>query len=148
MVSAQGGIIAEGYNGTPSGFDNICEYTKQQGHAVLTLGDGKSRCVQCNKYWDGRVDHLEFCPGMDELVTKPEVLHAESNAIAKVARSSNSSDGATLYVTHSPCFECSKSIIQAGIKRVVYETDYRNTNGIDLLRKAKIDVEKLCGTNV
>ena len=77
-------IISEGYNGTPRGFDNRCEYT----------------------------DHV------DEMYTKPEVLHAESNAITKLARSTNSSDGATMYVTCSPCFECAKLIIQAGIKRV------------------------------
>lgn len=145
MVSGSDGhgIIAEGYNGTPSGFDNGCEYTRRQGHAVLHIGNGRQRCVQCNKYWQEKADYTEFCPGMDELVTKPEVLHAESNAIAKVAKSTNSSQGATLYVTCSPCFECSKIIIQAGIKRVVYETEYRITDGIDLLRKANIEVEKL-----
>ena len=77
------------------------------------------------------------------LITKPEVLHAESNAILKVAKSTNSSIGATLYVTCSPCFECSKLIIQAGIKRVVYEEEYRLSDGPDLLRKAGIQVEKL-----
>ena len=98
-------IISDGYNGTPSGFENICE---------------------------------------DEYgVTKPYVLHAEANAIMKVAKSGNSSDGATLYVTASPCMECSKLIIQSGIKRVVYRDEYRLTDGIDLLRKAGIEVEKL-----
>lgn len=109
LVSSAGhGIIAEGYNGTPRGFDNVCEYEKSEG-----------------------------------LVTKPEVLHAESNAIAKVARSTNSSSGSTLYVTLSPCFECSKLIIQAGIKRIVYEEEYRLLDGIDLLRKAGVEVDKL-----
>lgn len=98
-------IISDGYNGTPSGFENICE--DENG------------------------------------VTKPYVLHAEANAITKVAKSGNSSEGGTLYVTASPCIECSKLIIQAGIKRVVYRDEYRLTDGIDLLRKAGVEVEKI-----
>ena len=97
-------IISDGYNGTPSGFENICE---------------------------------------EDGVTKPYVLHAEANAITKVAKSGNSSDGATLYVTASPCLECSKLIIQSGIKRVVYRDEYRLTDGIDLLRRAGVEVEKV-----
>ena len=97
-------IISDGYNGTPSGFENICE---------------------------------------EDGVTKPYVLHAEANAITKVAKSGNSSEGATLYVTASPCLECSKLIIQSGIKRVVYRDEYRLTDGIDLLRRAGIVVEKV-----
>ncbi|MBR6858051.1 MAG: dCMP deaminase family protein [Bacteroidales bacterium] len=97
-------IISDGYNGTPSGFENICE---------------------------------------EDGVTKPYVLHAEANAITKVAKSGNSSEGATLYVTASPCLECSKLIIQSGIKRVVYRDEYRLTDGIDLLRRAGIEVEKI-----
>ena len=97
-------IISDGYNGTPSGFENICE---------------------------------------EDGVTKPYVLHAEANAITKVAKSGNSSEGATLYVTASPCMECSKLIIQSGIKRVVYRDEYRITDGIDLLRRAGIQVEKV-----
>ena len=97
-------IISDGYNGTPSGFENECE---------------------------------------DRNVTKPYVLHAEANAISKVAKSGNSSEGATLYVTASPCIECSKLIIQAGIKRVVYSEDYRLDDGLQLLRRAGIEVEKV-----
>ncbi len=98
-------IISDGYNGTPTGFENICE---------------------------------------DESNTsKPYVLHAEANAITKLAKSSNSSDGATLYVTASPCIECAKLIIQAGIKRVVYTEKYRLTDGIDLLERAGIVVDYL-----
>jgi len=93
-------IISDGYNGTPSGFENVCEDENN--------------------------------------VTKPYVLHAEANAITKVARSNNSSDGATLYVTSSPCIECAKLIIQAGISRVVYSDAYRLSDGIDLLDKAGI----------
>ena len=101
-------IIAEGYNGTPCGFDNDCEYT----------------------------DHV------DEMYTKPEVLHAESNAITKLARSTNSSSGSTLYVTLAPCFECSKLIIQAGIKRVVYKDSY-SKNGLGLLETANVEINQL-----
>ena len=95
-------IISDGYNGTPSGFENVCE---DEGN-----------------------------------VTKSYVLHAESNAITKLARSSNNSDGSTLYITDSPCIECAKLIIQAGIKRVVYANKYRLTEGIDLLERAHIEV--------
>ncbi len=95
-------IISDGYNGTPSGFPNICE-------------------------------------DQDD-VTYPYVLHAEANAITKVARSNNSSDGSTLYVTARPCVECSKLIIQSGIKRVVFSELYRITDGIDLLKKAGVEV--------
>jgi len=98
-------IISDGYNGTPSGFENICED--------------------------------------DNGVTKPYVLHAEANAITKVAKSGNSSEGATLYVTASPCVECAKLIIQAGIKRVVYSDEYRLDDGLRLLRAANIEVEKV-----
>lgn len=94
-------IISDGFNGTPSGFENVCED--------------------------------------DSGLTKPYVLHAEANAITKVARSNNSSEGATLYVTASPCMECSKLIIQAGIKRVVFEELYRITDGLDLLHKAGVE---------
>lgn len=96
-------IISDGYNGTPSGFENICED--------------------------------------DNNVTKPYVLHAEANAITKLARSSNNSDGSTLYVTASPCIECAKLIIQAGIKRVVYSEKYRLEDGINLLKRAKVEVK-------
>ena len=97
-------IISDGYNGTPSGFENVCE---------------------------------------EDGVTKPYVLHAEANAITKVAKSGNSSEGATLYVTASPCLECAKLIIQSGIKRVVYRDAYRLTDGVDLLRRAGIEVEQV-----
>lgn len=96
-------IISDGYNGTPSGFENVCED--------------------------------------DNNVTKPYVLHAEANAITKIARSGNNSDGATLYVTDSPCIECAKLIIQAGIKRVVYAKEYRLKDGIELLQRAHIEVK-------
>ena len=96
-------IISDGYNGTPSGFENVCED--------------------------------------DNNVTLPYVLHAEANAITKLARSSNNSEGSTLYITDAPCIECAKLIIQAGIKRVVYAREYRLTDGADLLRQAGIKVD-------
>ncbi len=95
-------IISDGYNGTPSGFENVCEDEND--------------------------------------VTKPYVLHAEANAITKVARSNNSSENATLYVTSSPCIECAKLIIQAGIKRVVYTDSYRLSDGAELLKRANIKI--------
>lgn len=98
-------IISDGYNGTPSGFENECE-------------DESGR-------------------------SKPYVLHAEANAITKVARSNNSSEGATLYITASPCIECAKLIIQAGIRRVVFDELYRIADGIELLEKAGIDVQQI-----
>lgn len=99
-------IISDGYNGTPSGFDNNCE---------IEMEDGS-------------------------LVTKPEVLHAEANAITKLARSTQSSEGATIYITDSPCIQCAKLIIQSGIKRVVFDRPYKNTEGVELLKKAGIEV--------
>ena len=100
-------IISDGYNGTPSGFDNVCEDSEGN--------------------------------------TFPFVLHAEANAITKVARSNNSSDGATLYVTAAPCIECAKLIIQAGIRRVVFSEYYRISDGLDLLAKAGVEcVYQVC----
>lgn len=98
-------IISDGYNGTPSGFENVCEDENN--------------------------------------VSKPYVLHAEANALTKVARSNNSSDGATLYVTASPCMECSKLIIQSGIKRVVYGEQYRLMDGVELLIRAGVQVDHM-----
>jgi dCMP deaminase len=95
-------IISDGYNGTPSGFENECEDKDN--------------------------------------VTKDYVLHAEANAITKVAKSNNSSDGSTLYITTSPCMECSKLIIQSGIKRVVFSEKYRITDGLELLQRANIEL--------
>jgi dCMP deaminase len=98
-------IISDGYNGTPAGFENICEDENDK--------------------------------------TKPYVLHAEANAITKVAQSNNSSRGATLYVTSSPCLECSKLIIQAGIKRVVFSDNYRLQDGIEILKRAGIEIKQI-----
>lgn len=97
-------IISDGYNGTPSGFENVCE---------------------------------------EDGVTKSYVLHAEANAITKVAKSANNCDGATLYITAAPCIECSKLIIQAGIRRVVYADAYRSDEGLALLRRVGIDIAQV-----
>ena len=105
LVVKEGMIISDGYNGTPSGFENVCED--------------------------------------DNGITKPYVLHAEANAITKLARSSNNSAGATIYITASPCIACAKLIIQAGIKRVVYGEKYRLTDAIELLERAGIEIEYL-----
>lgn len=107
-------IISDGYNGTPSGFENECE---------LPVFDQDNNFVDYETKW--------------------YVLHAESNAIAKVARSTQSCEGATLYITYSPCRECSKLILQSGITRVVYLEEYRDRQGLDLLRKAGIDIKKI-----
>ena len=120
-------IISDGYNGTPSGFENVCE------DAI------------CQKPND------PYCPGGLEcfncefvkLKTKPYVLHAEANAISKLAKSLNNSEGATLYVTDEPCLECSKMIIQAGIKRVVFWRDYHSHDGVQLLLRAGIKIDQI-----
>ena len=99
-------IISDGYNGTPAGYDNDCEFETRFG-------------------WE----------------TKPEVLHAESNALMKLAKNTNSSLGSTIYLTISPCFECAKLIIQAGVSRVVYSEEYRITKGIEFLKQFNIDCD-------
>lgn len=125
-------IIGIGYNGMPSGWDNNCEELEY----VL-----KSECQQSDD-WLRKSGYTETAHGWTKLHSKPEVLHAETNAIAKVSRSTNSSDGASLFVTHAPCLECAKIIHQAGIKEVYYKNDYRSQAGIDFLKKCEIQVIK------
>lgn len=108
LIVKNGHIISDGYNGTPSGFDNNCEFLTEDG-----------------------------------LVTKPEVLHAETNAITKLAKSTQSSLNSTMYITISPCVDCSKLILQSGIKRVVYGSNYRNLDGINFLKKFNISISFL-----
>ena len=108
LIVKGGQIISDGYNGTPHGFDNNCEYETRFG-----------------------------------LETKAEVLHAESNALTKLAKSTQSSDGATVYITLSPCYDCAKLMIQSGIKRVVYCDEYRDMSGVELLQQANIEVAKI-----
>lgn len=107
-------IISIGYNGMPSGWDNTCEFT---------------------------VHAREL--GYVETVTKAEVLHAEANAITKLAKSTESGDGASIFVTHSPCIDCAKLIYQSGINEVYYKHDYRSTAGVDFLKKSNINVNKI-----
>jgi len=114
IIVKDGQVISNGFNGTPSGFSNCCEEPLYSS-----------------------VDDCYI------LQTKPEVLHAETNALMKIARSTNSSIGSTMYLTCSPCFECAKLIIQSGIIRLVYKEDYRKEDGIDLLRQTDIIIEKI-----
>ena len=107
-------IIGIGYNGMPTGWDNNCEEEL--------------------KWPDGTIQFLK---------SKAEVLHAETNAIAKVARSTNSSDGASIFITHAPCLDCAKLIHQSGIKSVFYKTEYRDTNGVDFLKKCNVEVKNV-----
>ena len=108
-------IISIGYNGMPSGWDNACE-----------------EVVPPNEW-------VEF----KQLKTKPEVLHAETNAIAKLAKSSESGCGATMFVTHAPCIDCAKIVYQSGIDTVYYKNDYRSTQGLEFLTKSNVDVIKV-----
>ena len=108
LVVKDGQIISDGYNGTPKGYDNDCEFETRFGFE-----------------------------------TRPEVLHAESNALMKLAKSTNSSENCTIYLTLSPCFECSKLLVQAGVKRVVYNEQYRDTSGLEFLKVNGIEVEQL-----
>ena len=117
-------IIGIGYNGMPSGWDNDCEYRNYRD-------------------LDENYQFLDEDGTTYSLRTRPEVLHAETNAIAKIARSTNSSEGSTLFVTHAPCLDCSKIIHQAGINSVYYRNSYRDTQGIDFLKQCGINVEKV-----
>lgn len=113
-------IISIGYNGMPAGWDNNCEE-----EVVVAVVDG--------------VPQREI----KELKTRPEVLHAETNAIAKLAKSNESGDGAVLFVTHMPCLDCAKLIFQSGIRGVFYRDNYRSTDGVEFLKKSGIEVEQL-----
>ena len=119
VVVKDNSIIGIGYNGMPSGWDNNCE-----------------EAVNVNPS-DPRYDYNNFTK---ELKTKPEVLHAETNALAKIARSTNSSDGASMFITHAPCLDCAKLVYQSGIKSVYYRNSYKNTDGIDFLNKCNVEV--------
>lgn len=141
IVSEDGQIIGQGYNGTPSGFSNICEYYEDEnGNHIHS-----DHCCELSEDEDFyEVDKLVKEGKINgELKTKPEVLHAETNAISKCAKFMASTENSTIYVTLSPCFDCSKFIIQTGIIRVVYKELYRNTSGLDLLTKAGIICEQL-----
>jgi dCMP deaminase len=117
-------IIGIGYNGMPSGWDNDCE---------------KRSYINIDPKWQ----YLDEDGSIYSLVTRPEVLHAESNALAKIARSTNSSEGASLFVTHAPCLDCAKMMYQAGINSVYYRNSYRDNSGVDFLKECNIEVEKI-----
>ena len=132
-------VISFGYNGTPHGFENECEDVETRHYdnpaAAKMLED---------MGWTLPHDNSCIC---HRSVTKREVLHAESNAIMKVAKSTMSCDGADLYTTTCPCFDCAKLIIQAGIKKVYYTEDYRDMSGVELLKRAEIEVEQVITWN-
>jgi dCMP deaminase len=117
-------IIGIGYNGMPSGWDNDCE---------------KRSYTNIDAKWQ----YLDEDGSTYSLVTRPEVLHAESNALAKIARSTNSSEGASVFVTHAPCLDCAKMMYQAGINSVYYRNSYRDTSGVDFLKECNIEVEQI-----
>ena len=124
IIVKDGMIISDGYNGTPAGFDNNCEDIIDCGHSCTNMFTEDDRCDTCKEH---------------RLQTKKEVLHAEANAILKLAKHGGvGTDGATLYVSLSPCFDCAKLIIQAGIKEVIYSEKYRDTSGLELLKRAGI----------
>ena len=119
-------IISIGYNGMPSGWDNNCENEVQETELCFLDQGGPGMPIKTTK-----------------LVTKPEALHAETNAIAKLARSTESGDGSTLFVTHAPCLDCAKLVYQSGINSVFYRNSYRSEDGIRFLEKAGVEVNKL-----
>ena len=124
-------IISDGYNGTPAGFENVCEDV---------IACNRPGSLDCGDSLESEMClHCEFA----QLKTKPYVLHAEANALSKLARSGNNSEGATLYVTDEPCLDCAKMVIQAGIKRVVFWREYHTHEGTQLLLRAKIQIEQI-----
>jgi dCMP deaminase len=121
-------VISYGYNGMPAGWDNDCENRVYANEWTIDAAEWQYKDETGKPY---------------NLKTKPEVLHAESNAISKLARSSNSGAGADIFITHSPCLECAKLIYQSGISRVYYCQDYRDRSGVDFLLSSRIPVEKI-----
>ena len=126
IVTKNDRVISIGYNGTPAGWDNNCEIEVRNEFEYYVDQGGE-------KYNGATID----------LLTKDEVIHAEANAIGKLARSSESGEGATMYITHAPCFDCAKLIHTAGINKVFFRHQYRNTDGIRFLNKCNIEVEKI-----
>jgi dCMP deaminase len=133
-------IISIGYNGMPAGWDNDCE------NVEWCSAGGWLSAEEIEEGWPYEGTYLDAdgntMQGRYRLKTKPEVLHAETNAIAKLARSSESGIGADLFVTHSPCLDCAKLIYQSGIKRVWFSEAYRNTDGVEFLKKSGVEVEQ------
>ncbi len=126
IVTKEDRVISIGYNGTPKGWDNNCEDEIAEKFEYIIDEGGPSHT--------GTTTHLK---------TKPEVIHAEANAIAKLARSKESGEHSTMYITHAPCFDCAKLIYTAGIKKVFYNVPYRSNDGIEFLKKCNVEVEQL-----
>ena len=130
LIVKNNSIISDGYNGTPSGFPNVCEYAVGYGGEEYRKTDDREELIRLqNEGW--------------QLVSYPIVLHAESNALTKLAKSNNSCEGATIYITDEPCIDCAKLIVQAGIKRVVYAREYRLHGGVELLKQSNISVQQI-----
>ena len=132
IVVKEDRIISIGYNGMPAGWDNDCEYKE-----YMNLSNNTGEFAS----WD--FDQTDENGTMYRLRTRPEVLHAESNAVSKLARSSESGDGSTMFVTHAPCLDCAKLIYQSGIRRLFYGTDYRDEAGVSFLKQCGVDVGKV-----
>ena len=152
IVSKEGQIISQGFNGTPTGYDNCCEdphcscqYVRGCCYTEKPINEQMSVefCANALKKLGHANDKKGYPCHYLTLTTKPEVLHAESNAISKCAKWHSSTEGSTLYVTLSPCFDCAKLIIQSGISRVCYLEPYRDLTGVEFLKKNKIKVEQI-----
>ena len=126
-------VISLGYNGMPAGWTNECEKKEYYKPQNSYSGEFAS--------WE--YDHLDEDGGMYKMVTKEEVIHAEANAIAKLARSTEAGEGSTMFLTHAPCLQCAKQIYTAGIKKVYYRNTYKESKGIDFLQACQIDVEQV-----
>ena len=125
-------IISIGYNGMPSGWDNNCEFT-----IFVTKDEAQGYDMPAQGYTETERGNWT------RLKTRPEVLHAESNALAKLARSSESGEGATMFITHQPCLDCEKLIYQSGISTVYFKEPYRLNSGLDFLQKSNVEVYKV-----
>ena len=130
-------IISIGYNGMPAGWENNCEYREYM--------DQDAGGWLSHEEIESRWQYLEEDGTRYTLKTRPEVLHAETNAISKLARSTESGLGATMFITHSPCLDCAKLIFQSGINNVFYRNSYRSNDGVEFLKKSGVTVEKLDG---
>ena len=129
-------VISMGYNGMPAGWENNCE---DRVYPEALAGDFEQHYDE----FDAQFPFIDNDGHRYSLKTKPEVLHAEMNSLMKLAKSTESGEGATMVITHAPCMECAKGIFQAGIKEVFYQEDYRSTDGTNFLKKCGIKIEKL-----
>ncbi len=133
-------VLATGYNGMPAGWENVCEDKEWcSGGGWLSPDEIEAGWPYTGTYTDSNGNEIQ---GRYRLKTKPEVLHSESNALMKVAQSTESSSGATLFCTHAPCIDCAKLIYQAGIKTVYYREHYRNDSGLNFLKQSDVNVHK------